>query len=317
MRYGKVILVALGCAALSACAPDHVMFVTDTSLGINVETKPTPKASVAFDRTEGYIGPHYANGALPPVVGSVHVEGESLLSPTVTQLYATGPAAIVVSGGTATEPAQLKGDKQWAFFGTATSVGFKLAFDTTANVPIPDSFLFGYRRREFSYIPVGTDPDTHTDTYASALASVNSGTNAGSNASGSTFHHSQFIATGGAAVALAGDTEIQRDFKAAAVANAIASLSPSAKQAAIDLGNKDYDTQVSNLGIVMNAIQTSGQLDPARLKGLIDKANTAKPDAIEPGTAATLQGAPDAPSVRALLETNQAVTNALAAAAAN
>ena len=88
MRYGKVVLVALGCAALGGCAPDHVMFVTDTSLGINVETKPSSTASVAFDRTEGYIGPHYANGAIPPVVGSVHVEGESLLSPTVSQLYA-------------------------------------------------------------------------------------------------------------------------------------------------------------------------------------------------------------------------------------
>lgn len=232
MHHGKIALVALGCAALAGCAPDHVMFVTDTSLGINVETKPTATASVAFDRTEGYIGPSYANGAIPPVVASLHVDGDTLLSPYVKQVYATGPAAVIVSGGSGQSPPTLTGEKRWAFVGTSTSVGFKIGFDSTTATPpppIPDSFLFGYRRKEFSYLPVGSQ--NGVDTYPSVIASVNSTTGVGGGPAGSSFHHSQFIATGLAADALAtSNREIRAAFSAEASTTVKASLSPAAQQ---------------------------------------------------------------------------------------
>ena len=237
MQYRKVVLVALGCAALGGCAPNHVMFVTDTSLGINVETKPSPTASVAFDRTEGYVGPSYANGALPPVVASLHVDGQSLLSPYVKQVYATGPAAVIVSGGTGQSPPTLTGDKRWAFVGTTTSVGFKIGFDTmtaTPPPPIPDSFLFGYRRQELSILPVGSQTGVHS--YPSVIASVNSTAGAGGGPAGSDFHHSQFIATGLAADALARNNgEIRAAFSAEAGATVKASLSPAAQDVVASL----------------------------------------------------------------------------------
>jgi hypothetical protein len=214
MRYHQGILIALACAALGGCAnPDSVLFVTDTSLGINVESKP-PTASVAYDRIEGYIAPRYDNGALPPVVASIQTGG-SVFNPSVRQVYATGQAAVRAVGAddAPTSSPTLSGGRALAFFGTSTTVGFKAGFDT--GTPVPDSLLFGYRRKEFSYIPLGTDAKTGNDTYASALASVDSNTTTtGALASGTAvgLNHSQFIATGLAADMLAVNPDIQRAF---------------------------------------------------------------------------------------------------------
>ncbi|MEI9885546.1 MAG: hypothetical protein WDN08_03450 [Rhizomicrobium sp.] len=236
MRYDKGILIALACVGLAGCVkPDSVLFVTDTSLGINVETKPAT-VSVAFDRIEGYIAPRYDNGALPPVVASIQTGG-TVFNPRIRQVYATGAAAVraVRTPGAPTGPSDLTGGKQLVFFGTATTVGFKAGFDT--GTPVPDSLLFGYRRKEFSYIPLGTVTDPggqQHDTYASALASVDSNTTttgALSGASGAGLTHAQFIATGLAADTLAVNPDIQRAFGTVA-ANAL-----NAPPAAVELSN--------------------------------------------------------------------------------
>ncbi|MBF0307665.1 MAG: hypothetical protein HQL41_18730, partial [Alphaproteobacteria bacterium] len=62
-------------APLAACADsDSVLFVTKTSLGIDMDTKPAGVA-IAYDRVEGYVGPTYDNGAMPPVVAFIESSG--------------------------------------------------------------------------------------------------------------------------------------------------------------------------------------------------------------------------------------------------
>ena len=97
MQHHKAVLIALACAALTGCTtPDAVLFVTDTSIGINVESKP-PTVSVAYDRTEGFVGPRYDNGAIPPVVASLQTGG-NVFNPKIRQVYATGTAAVRAVG---------------------------------------------------------------------------------------------------------------------------------------------------------------------------------------------------------------------------
>lgn len=321
MRYRQIVLAGLGCAALAGCAhPDAVLFVTNTSLGINVESKP-PTVSVAYDRTEGYIAPRYDNGALPPVVASIQTGG-NIFNPKIRQVYATGQAAVRATGD-GSEPSSnpnMTGGRQLAFFGTNTTVGFKVGFDGQATVP--DTFLFGYRRKEFSYIPLGTDPKTGNDTYASALASVDSntattGTGGVAGAAGIGLDHAQFIATGLAADNLARNDAITRAFRTIAAGSVTASLSPEDRAKAIAAGNADAATNNTKLDQVITAVQTNGQLDQTKLGALIQKANTAVPASIGPGLAAALQSAPDAASLRAQLQTNQPAVNALATAAAS
>ena len=55
---------------LAGCAtgPDRVVFVTKTSLSVlDYDTAP-PGVGIAYDRVEGYFGPSYASGAVPPVI---------------------------------------------------------------------------------------------------------------------------------------------------------------------------------------------------------------------------------------------------------
>ena len=315
MRYGKVILVAVGCAALSACAPDHVIFVTDTSLGINVETKPSPTASVAFDRTEGYIGPSYANGALPPVIASFHVDGESLLSPYVKQVYATGPAAVIVSGGDDKSPPTLTGAKRWAFVGTTTSVGFKIGFDSTTATPPPpiqDTFLFGYRRQEFSFLPLGTDKDG-VDVYPSVIASANSTAGAGGGPAGSTFHHSQFIATGRAADWLAKNPEVVAAFGNEAGTSVTASVSPAARAAAEARGRVDVTANSQGIDKVIAAVQTGGAFDKEKVKELVDKANTGS--VLSGNVVEAIEGTSSNDELKLYLTGKPTITDLLASAA--
>lgn len=145
-----VMLFGGGCAYR-----DSVLFVTKTSLGIDVDSKP-PSASIAYDRVEGFLGPRYDNGGVPPVVGRLQTDG-AVFNPRVRQLYATGSAAALVADQNASAgPTELKGKKMFMFFGTTTSTGLKVTFMGQ----YPDSFHIGYRRKEFSFIPLWATPRT-------------------------------------------------------------------------------------------------------------------------------------------------------------
>ena len=172
-------LVLAGCATT-----DDVLFVTKTSLGIDFDSKPA-SASIAYDRTEGYIAPRYDNGEIPPVVASIKSDAK-IFNPKISQVYATGDAAVIAvsecpkvtlaaldpKGPTDTKDGsdkndcpkvtppttpytqkKLKGEKKLMFFGTTTTTGMKVGFTTY----VPDSFVFGFRRKEYSFIPLGTE----------------------------------------------------------------------------------------------------------------------------------------------------------------
>jgi len=146
-----------GCVAalavlLSGCAStDSVTFLTKTSLGVDVSSQPAA-AQIGYDRFEGYIGPRFDNGAVPPVVASFETNGQ-LLDRQVRQVYATGRAAEIAtlaSAGNNQQSKPLEGRHQVMFFSTGTTVGLKLGFGSTAT----DAFTFGYKRREISVIPI-------------------------------------------------------------------------------------------------------------------------------------------------------------------
>ena len=118
MRYVKGFLIIVSVAsALSGCATvDDVLFVTKTSVGFELDSKPAT-ANISYDRIEGYIGPRYDNGAMPPVVASIQTDG-GILNPQVKQVYATGAAAtnlVVGSGQPAKAPTDLSGSKKLVF----------------------------------------------------------------------------------------------------------------------------------------------------------------------------------------------------------
>ena len=109
----------------------------------------------------------------------------------------------------------LSGGKRLMFFGTSTSTGLKVTF--SPEYQYPDSFHFGYKRKEFSFIPVGTvTKDGKTvDTYPSVLAAIDTRASAGVNNStpSAGLMTGQFFATGAAAEQLALEPYIHDFFK--------------------------------------------------------------------------------------------------------
>ena len=275
------LFAAAAALLLSACASpkDTVVFVTNTSFGINVEAKP-PTASIAYDRTEGYIGPRTANGGIPPVVASLQTSGD-VFQPKVRTLYATGDAAIgVVSpAGPPTGNGDLNtGDNQMAFFGTTTTIGLKVGFDPTAGTP--DSLVFGFKRKELSVIPLGTDGGKLH--YPSVLASIDTTVGATTlQDTGLTI--SQYFATGQAANVLAGSNGTVRQSFQLVTANAVTATLTTAQQAqaqtqsASILSQRSIDTET-----VMGNVAPGGTLDVGKLNALIATANTATPGAVNP-----------------------------------
>jgi len=271
------IAAALACASMltfAGCAShDHVLFVTKTSIGIDFDSKPGT-ASIAYDRVEGYVAPTYANGEVPPVVASIKSDG-GIFSPKIRQVYATGDAAVIATGGPSPSRAQpLKGPRgEMMFFGTTTTTGLKVGFTTT----LPDSFVFGFKRKEFSYIPlvsVGTG-NKAKDIYPSVLASIDTAANVSTDGKQdeTALTNSQFFATGRAARNLAATPLITDAFNAIAV-EAIAKQKAAVSQA------KDIDAAINALldDILSNfsAAETTEQqeiVDAAKAVG-VDKDST-------------------------------------------
>ena len=140
-------LMVAGCAS----RPDTVVFVTKSSLGVDVEQTP-PSASIAYDRVEGYFGPRYESGAVPPVLAVFMTNGQ-LLDRQVKQLYATGDAARALLAPAAPLPSDPEqgGDFKPMFFGSSTTVGLKIGYEAGGST---STFTLGYKRKELSVIPV-------------------------------------------------------------------------------------------------------------------------------------------------------------------
>lgn len=223
------VLVLTGCTTTN-----EVLFVTKTSVGIDFDAKPAT-ASIGYDRTEGYIAPRYDNGEIPPVVASIKSD-VAIFSPNIRQVYATGDAAVIAVSaypkkaleyldpfpGQGTPPLpvkdhtpekKLRGDKKLMFFGTSTTTGLKVGFSTA----VPDSFSFGYKRKEYSFIPVGTvgEGDNEYDVYPSVLASIDTRANVSTKGviDKTGLSSSQFFATGRAARKLAANDDVNKAFR--------------------------------------------------------------------------------------------------------
>lgn len=197
-------------AFVAGCASPakSVMFVTKTSLGVDAEFNPL-SLSLAYDRTEGYVGPRFESATAAPVVGGFSTNGD-IFGREIRQVYATGHAAKLVTGATedAGPEERYDGDSRVMFFGTSTVLGIKLGFAPTAGtVPYAvDSFVLGYKRKEASLIPItpsglpsvvaSLDTTTRADAPDKAQANVG-----------------QFFATGAAANALAVKPRIQQAFE--------------------------------------------------------------------------------------------------------
>lgn len=88
--------VCLGGLAGCSVTKDNAVFVTKTSFTL-LDLDATPGGvSVAYDRTEGYAGPRFANGSVFPVVSYIAISGKGL-ERDVNQVYATGSAARIVT----------------------------------------------------------------------------------------------------------------------------------------------------------------------------------------------------------------------------
>ena len=191
------------------------------------------------------------------------------------------------------------------FFGTATTVGLKVGFDETG---APDSVLFGYKRKELSVIPLGSDGNKLV--YPSVLASLDTAAETGT-LKGTGLTVAQFFATGRPAELLAANNASIRDSFSKLSSNAIlSSLTPQQQQDALAQAHQIATDQKSSLDKVMGAAAPNGILDKTVLASLITKANTAHPGTVNPALGDTAT----ADQLRARLEADEHTTTSLSQA---
>ena len=281
MKKLACVVAFLAPVALAGCNdPNTVLFVTNSSLGINFDSKPAT-ANIAYDRVEGFIGPRYPNGGAPPAVASMETDG-NIFNPMVRQTYATGAAAVGATTGEVKDaPKDLSGnpsDKKLMYFGTSTTFGLKVGFAAAAG-PVPDSFLFGYRRKEASVIPLGetTQADgTVKAVYPSVLASMEVNvktTPTVSQDNGVTTK--QFFATGQAAEALSTNPTVRAAFLIKAEKAALAGLSPEDAALAKTKATTFLKTNTDRFDAIVAYLTKDGPYTKEKLGALVEKANNA------------------------------------------
>ena len=195
-------LAAVGCS-------DMVAFGTHTVYGLDIDTAPQPNFAVGLDRGEAVLGYSYPNGAVSPVVASIHTGG-LFSGAAVKQTYATGDAALIVTSQNippAKSDLESPDRKKRMVFGTYTNVGLKVAFAANA----PKSVNFGFKRQELSLIPVIRETEDDHDSYGSTLAAVGAGAGWAAQ-DGTEFNYVAFFSTGDAATNLARKELIRNHF---------------------------------------------------------------------------------------------------------
>jgi len=216
------LLLAVSAVALAGCATerDSAVFVTRTSLGLDVDSAPG-SAALGYNRVEGYLGPRYDSGTIPAVAGSFHTDG-GLFDRKVRQVYATGKAARNATAYDTLHPDEeaehFVGDRKAMFFGTGTVIGINVGFGGTS----AESFSFGFKRKEVSVIPVSTTVTSTVGEGGSTTLVVNSFPSVFARLDNSTDVNvamksdlgiSQFFATGVAAQRLANNRDVQAEFR--------------------------------------------------------------------------------------------------------
>lgn len=197
-------------AMLAGCAQtDRVTFVTASEVGIGADAT-LGNVNIGYDRNELVIGPVYPEtGALPPVYAKLDSD-LAIFNPRIQQIYATGEAARLVTDPArpAREEPPLHGDRRLMVFGTTTNSGLKVQFTGQQ----PTSFNLGYKRKEFSVLPLRAQPtQQNPDSYGSVIAGISLRVRSAVLAE-TGINASQFIATGDAAESLARQPSIRNLF---------------------------------------------------------------------------------------------------------
>lgn len=213
----------------------NVLFVTKTTLGVDIDTKPMTM-DIGFDRKEGTVAPMGSEGDVLPQLASFKTE-VGIINQAVGQSFATGNAAVIMSKylgsplkpevtltelyADITTPVFVKGYKKYEnreryFFVTDTSFAFRVNFGMETG-GIPDSVSFGYKRKEIALVPVVGNLPSPSETkdnkvitkmaLASLLSTVGLETDTAS--PDETLKYNQFFATGIAANYLAAHPEIR------------------------------------------------------------------------------------------------------------
>lgn len=214
-------LISSGCSL----GKDNIIFVTKTSLGVDVDSKP-PTLDIGFDRKEGTIAPVLGEGQVLPVMGSFATD-TGIISQALGQSFATGQASILMSqylgslagpdvdaviGDDAINTVAFIDDvdeRKRYFFGTDTSFGFRVNFGLETG-GYPDSVSLGYKRKEVAYVPLISAESNGEDVLALPSLIATAGLNTVTTTPGKTrLMYSQFFGTGAAANYLAAQPGIR------------------------------------------------------------------------------------------------------------
>lgn len=205
----KILTAAVMQGLLGCASEERLVFVTSTSIDVGYDAT-SGSANIGYNRDEAVIGPHYTkSGRVPPVYARLASTG-GFFNVKVSQIYGVGKAAVAATRSPGSDCLQsdedggpFEGERRVLVFGTTTNFGLQVRFVQSA---VPESVSFGFKRKEFSWIPLnGLEPSgTHLpDSYPSLLARVELGYDVVQAPQDSTFEIGQFIATGKAADNLA------------------------------------------------------------------------------------------------------------------
>lgn len=222
----RVLFLAL-VPLLAACTTpeNQVSFVTSTEIGVGVDPA-IGTAHVGYGRNELIITPSYPeHGAVPDLYADLK-SNRTLSQPRILQTYATGKAARIATdtSNTSSEtasntPGTLEGKRKTLIFGTSTNLGLKAS---AVNATAP-SFQLGYKRKEFSRIPLlkKEERDGRKESVPSVFAHLevdlrNSDENGQQTATpvGLDFRAGQLMATGVAAENVAEGTKVKEGVEA-------------------------------------------------------------------------------------------------------
>lgn len=149
---------------LGGCA-NSLYFGTETSGGLKVTgTRSAPtQVGLSYQRSEIAILPKGSGGETPSVFGGSDHDYSMGGSVSLSQTFATGVAAEVATGGTAsTDPGKNQGDRM--LFTTGTTFGLNLGLgESAAQSP---TLIVGYRRAEGVIMPLNDKATNANASYA-------------------------------------------------------------------------------------------------------------------------------------------------------
>jgi hypothetical protein len=236
-------LIQIGCSALE----DHVLFITKTNIGLDIDGKP-PTAEVSIARREAVLEPTFEGGQTPPVMASFRSAATGLLGVfyDISATFAGGDAATIMTKlyGDASASADKieraamclsnppsgiemssKGNEAGTepyrqfVFGTDTAFGLKLAW-SGITAQVPDTVRLGYSRKELAWAPLFVSKEQCMDfdkkvtkpyklDVISFLATIDHEGGA-TTVKESAFDHLQYFATGRAATNLSLRQEVRK-----------------------------------------------------------------------------------------------------------